>query len=99
MKASATIIKKLINDRRAYITKALEQSLNLDHKKALGQLLIELEREAIMVNSDRSFAMRVIDPPSSSASPYYPRTKVILLLLTLIGGFVGALIGTTKKSW
>ena len=91
--------KKLINDRRAYITKALDQSLNLDHKKALGHLLIDLEREAIMVNSDRSFSMRVIDPPSSSASPYYPRTKMIWLLLTFIGGGLGAMVGFTRKAW
>lgn len=90
--------KKLINDRRAYITKALSEAFNLDHKKALGQLLIELEREAIMVNSDRSFSMRIINPPSSSIAPYHPRTKIIIIALALIGAFIGTMIGTVRKS-
>lgn len=91
--------KKLINDRRAYITKALGQALNIDHKKALGQLLIDLEREAIMVNSDRSFAMRIIDPPSSSANPFHPRSKIILLMFVLSGAFIGILTGFAKKAF
>lgn len=90
--------KKLINDRRAYITKALGEAFNLDHKKALGQLLIELEREAIMVNSDRSFSMRIINPPSSSIAPYHPRTKLIIIALFFIGAFIGMMVGTVRKS-
>ncbi len=90
--------KKLINDRRAYITKALNGALNIDHKKALGQLLIELEREAIMVNSDRSFAMRIIDPPSYSSAPYHPRSALMIVIFTLLGAFGGTLIGLARRA-
>lgn len=89
--------KKLIDDRRRYITKALSETLNLDHKKALGYLLVDLERESIMVNSDHSYAMRVIDPPSSSAHPFYPRTNIVIAMMLFIGAFCGTFVGFCFK--
>ena len=91
--------KKLINDRRIYINNVLVDSPNMDHKKALGSLLLNLEREMIMVNSDRSFAMRIINNPSSSAHPTHPHTKMICLIFIIIGAFIGTLVGFTKRSW
>lgn len=90
--------KKLINDRRAYITNALGKTYNEGHKIALGNVLIELEREAIMVNSDRSFSMRIINPPAASSVPHHPRTKIIILAMMLLGSFIGILSGFIRQS-
>ncbi len=82
----------LTSDRIAYIQKMLTQTLNPDHREGLTRLLLELEKQKIMVNADRSFSVQVLDPPTASRTLKYPRKGVYFGVLFFAGLILGCLI-------
>ncbi|MAQ70835.1 MAG: hypothetical protein CL565_01440 [Alphaproteobacteria bacterium] len=82
----------LTSDRIVYIQKMLKQTLNPDHREGLTNLLLELEKQKIMVNADQSFSVQVLDPPTASRTLKYPRKGIYFSVLFLVGLVLGCII-------
>lgn len=89
--------RRLTEDRIFYLKKTILQTENPEHRKGLTDLLLELEKELIMVNADRSFSVQMIDPPTASRERRYPATWSILLAFLFVGLLLGAFIGIVIK--
>lgn len=89
--------RRLTEDRIFYIKKAILQTENPGHRKGLTDLLLELEKELIMVNADRAFSVQMIDPPTASREDLYPSYWIVLLFFMITGAFIGGCIGLIKQ--
>ena len=83
--------RRLTEDRVFYLKKAILQTENPEHRMGLTNLLLDLEKELIMVNADRAFSVQMIDPPTASRETRYPAIWVILISFIAIGAFLGGL--------
>ena len=82
--------KTLTEDRIAFVNRALEKAINPEHRRGLSELLLRLERQSIMVNADRSFAMQILDPPATRHDRSYPN-KFLVIFIFLGGGMLAGL--------
>lgn len=71
----------------AYIEQKLRTVTSADHRRSLLQLLLDQEREMMMIQVDLPFAARVISAPAASDNPTFPRV-VLLGALGILSGFI-----------
>ncbi len=86
--------------RVAYLQKELQSAYNPEHRQALADLLMAEEREHMLSNMDAPYAADMIEPPSVSLKPVWPKASVILpvsFILGLIAGFVMMGAGLNRK--
>jgi uncharacterized protein involved in exopolysaccharide biosynthesis len=77
-----------------YLQKELEQTSAIDTRQAINRLLESQINQRMYANVTKQFALRVVDRalPPDVKTPIRPRTRVLLALGALLGGFAGCLI-------
>lgn len=80
------------NGRIAYLNKAMERTVNPEHRRNMTELLMEQERLKMLVSLDQPFAATIIERAFVSAKPYWPDPYVIYPVFIAIGLFMGYLI-------
>lgn len=75
--------------RIAYLEGALARTPGADHRRALTGLLMEQEHIAMLTRMDEPFSARVVEPPSASVRPVWPRKGPTLLILAVLGALAG----------
>lgn len=76
----------------AYIEQKLRSVTSADHRRSLLQLLLDQEREMMMIQVDLPFAARVISAPVASDNPTFPRVALFGALAVLSGFILGILL-------
>lgn len=80
------------NGRIGYLNKAMERTVNPEHRRNMTELLMEQERLKMLVSLDQPFAASIIERAFVSAKPYWPDPYVIYPVFIAIGLFLGYLI-------
>ena len=75
-----------------FLNQRLRSIQNLEHARALTQLLVEREQTSILAHSTLPYSVRIVDQPWVSPSERLTRIVMLLLLGPLVGGALGALV-------
>ena len=92
--ADNTIRKQDITDlkrRVLYLKNTLKTTENPDQKKALTLLLTLQEQKLMLASAQDSYAGKILDPPSISSKPTWPRLPIFVafsILLGILGGYL-----------
>lgn len=73
----------------AYIEQKLRTVTAADHRRSLVELLLDQEKQMMMIQVDLPFAARIIEPAIASDDPTFPRPSLFLL----VAGVAGLIIG------
>ena len=82
--------------RMVYLQKALKEAYNPDNRKALADQLMIEEHQRMMISMGEPFSAELIEPPSSSSKPVWPKAGVIFPACILMGAFFGFLLFLMK---
>jgi hypothetical protein len=91
-------VRSETQDRIAYLQKAIDNTGNPDHKRALTNLLMEQERIKMLVSIDQPYSARVIEPPAAGIKPHWPDKFIIFPGFLFIGLFFGFLVHGLRKT-
>ncbi len=89
-------IREKTEERVQYLKKAIQETYNPEHKRALTTLLMEQERLRMLVSIENDYSAEVVEPASSSYKPVWPDRALIYVLLIVAGMFGGFLIAGTR---
>lgn len=86
-------VDALIRTRQyvVYLEKRLLSASVAEHRQALSQLLVDQERNQMLMEADLPFAARVVSDATVSDQPTKPKVVVTLIVALLIGILVGVL--------
>ena len=85
-------IRQDTTQRVRYLGRAVEETNNPDHKRALTALLLEQERLKMLVSIDMPYAAAVIEPPSSPVQPGWPNAFLIVPVFMFVGAVLGFVV-------
>lgn len=78
-----------MTQRRAHLIESLRTAHNPDQKTAIA-FLLSLEEQRLTLSADElPYAAQIIDPPSLSPRPVWPKLPIFLACGFLFGGFLG----------
>jgi hypothetical protein len=90
-----SLIRRTIREesraRVEYLSNAMAQTNNPEHRRALTTLLMEQERLLMLVSIDQPYAASVIEPPSVNLKPRWPDAALVYLVLGFVFGLMGFL--------
>lgn len=85
----------------AYIDQKLRTVTAADHRRSLVELLLDQEKQMMMIQVDLPFAARIIEPAIASDDPTFPRPPLFLLVAGVGGLIIGVclafLIQVTRR--
>lgn len=91
-------IFKESGERIEYLKRAIEETSNPEHRRALTTLLMEQERLRMLVSIDQAYAASVIEPPAALPKVSWPDKYLVWPGFALIGLFLGYVVyGIRKK--
>lgn len=93
--ADGLIRKSVREEARArveYLSEAMAQTGNAEHRRALTELLMEQERLLMLVSIDQPYAATIIEQPSASIKPVWPDIPLISLVFSIVGGVLGYIL-------
>lgn len=76
----------------AYIERKLQTTTAADHRRSLVQLLLDQEKQMMMIQVNLPFAARIIEPPIASSAPTSPKPKLFLAGAIVLGAMLGIFI-------
>lgn len=85
------------SQRIDYLKKAIDETSNPEHRRALTTLLMEQERLRMLVSIDQAYAASVVEPPSASVKISRPEPKLIFPVFIMLGGFLGYLVFMMRR--
>ena len=88
-----------IKSRIAHLKNALEQSANPDQRRALAFLLTLEEQKHMLLSSENGYAAKIIDPPSLSLRPVWPKLSLFVPGGILIGIIFGYIVFVIIKAY
>ncbi len=77
------------NQRIEYLNNSLAGTNNPDHKRSLTALLMEQERQKMMVSLDQPYSAAIIEPAFVSSHTHWPDPYAIYPIFVLIGLLMG----------
>ncbi len=77
------------NQRIEYLNNALTRTNNPDHRRSLVALLMEQERQKMMVSLDQPYAAAIIEPAFVSSRTYWPDPYIVYPVFIFIGLLIG----------
>ncbi len=83
----------------AHIRGRLDDTIDIDHEAALGNLLAEYERAAMMTELDLPFAADPLQPPHAKRFPDWPDPVTVLGLAAALGLVLGFLSIVLRAAW
>jgi LPS O-antigen subunit length determinant protein (WzzB/FepE family) len=83
----------LIRTRKyiAYLEKRLATVTVAEYREALSDLLVDQERTQMVIEADLPFAAKIVSDAVVPDTPDKPKIVVTLIVMTLIGVFLGVL--------
>lgn len=78
-----------IDDRIKYLNKAMAETYNPEHKRALADLLLEQQRMKMMVSIDGNYAANIVVPAAVQPRAQWPDAALAYTLIPLIGALLG----------
>lgn len=88
-----------VDERIAYLERAMAKTLNPEHRRAITGLLLEQERTRMIVSMDEPVAAKIIEKSSASAKPVWPDRALFMAGFGIIGLFLGYIIfGLTQAN-
>ena len=75
-----------------YLQKAIAETVNPEHRRALTALLMEQERLRMLASIDQPYAAAVVEPPSASARPWWPDALLVVPSLMFAGALLGLML-------
>lgn len=89
-------LRREVNERIAYLNKAIVENHNPEHRRALTDLLMEQERLRMLVSIDQPYAAALVVPAAASVKAHWPDGFLVYAGF----GFAGALLGFVMfSSW
>jgi predicted RNA-binding protein YlxR (DUF448 family) len=85
--------------RSVYLKDMLSRVQHPDHRRALTSLLMEQEHILMLLAIDEPFAAMIVEPPSVSPRPYWPRRGIVLCAFMLAGGMIGFTRWSLKRGF
>jgi hypothetical protein len=82
-------VSEKAHQRSLYLEKVLDKTSHPDHRRALTSLLMEQEHILMILAMDEPFAAIIAEPPSVSATPWWPRKSLILPAFAFAGMLAG----------
>lgn len=76
----------------AYLETQLLANNVLSLNQALGRLLEREQQKIMLARGNTEFAFRIIDSAEVAETPFRPRRKLMVIVATVFGGFVGVLL-------
>jgi hypothetical protein len=89
--------KRQAEARISYLTQALSNTQNPDHRKIITNLLMQQEHVRMLANLDEAYAAIIVEPASSSVKPVWPNKKMIYPVSLLVGAFLGFLLWSLRQ--
>jgi len=94
--ATDDLIRKTISaeatKRIAHLQKAVRETNNPDHRRALTSLLMEQERLRMLASVGTPYAAAVVEQPVSSAKAIWPSAAFVFSLFVAVGALIGFMI-------
>lgn len=84
--------------RIAYLQEALQKTVNPDHRKGITNLLMQQEHIRMLANLDEAYAAIVVEPPSATSRPAWPKTSLVLVAFTFVGMLCGYLVWSLRHA-
>jgi len=81
--------RKQSSSRIEYLTKALQGTANIDHRRMITNLLMQQEHIQMLANLDEAYAAIMVEPPHASPRPVYPNSVFIFAVALLLGMIFG----------
>ncbi|NQV56195.1 MAG: hypothetical protein HQ503_10090 [Rhodospirillales bacterium] len=88
---SRLLREKHLDSKIEYLTRKMKEVTGDEYRDALIQLLVEEEKERMLLESGDYFAIDVIRPISVSNEPTFPRPIPLLALSLFGGGIIGGI--------
>ncbi len=89
------LIRQAVKDRTAgriaYLHNLLQQTSLQDQREAIITVLSAQEKTMMMTSADRTYAIDMIDPPSTNPLPTSPKPTVMVTMLALVAALGVAL--------
>lgn len=83
-------------NRIKYLEGSLQGTVNPDHRKGIANLLMQQEHIRMLANLDEPYAAIVVEPPTSSPRPAWPRKGIVLMVFALIGMMGGYIVWSAR---
>lgn len=72
-----------------YLQQALAKTTHPDHRVGITRLLMQQEHIQMLANMDEPYAAIIVEPPSATPRPVWPRWPLLLSVATLMGMAIG----------
>ena len=83
--------------RVQYLQKAINETHNPEHRRALTTLLLEQERLRMLVSIDQPYAAMVIEPATAEADAGWPDYALLVPVCILLFSFLGFVIFSARR--
>lgn len=84
--------------RVAYLQKAIGETKNPEHRRALTTLLLEQERLLMLASIESPYAAAVVEPPSAGIKPSWPKIWLVLPGFMAVGAFIGYVLFGLRRA-
>ncbi|MCC6597204.1 MAG: hypothetical protein IT559_00195 [Alphaproteobacteria bacterium] len=89
--------RNAVSGRVAYLQKALAESRNPEHRRALADLLLEQERLRMLVLIDRAYAASVVEPSFTVAGVVWPDPVLVFSVFSCVGALMGFVVFAVRQ--
>ncbi len=83
--------------RIEYLQKAIFETNNPEHRRALTTLLLEQERLKMLASIEQPYAAAIIEPAATSDKPAWPDFYMVIGGLMMTGAFAGYLVHALRR--
>ncbi len=90
-------LRKNVNERIAYLNQALSETMNLDHRRPMTDLLMEQERLKMLVSIDQPYAASVVVPAAAGIKVMWPDAMLVYSAFMMACGFLGFAAFSVRK--
>lgn len=87
-----------VDQRIAYLERAIAKTLNPEHRRAITGLLLEQERARMVVSMDEPVAAKVIEQASALPKAVWPDALLLLFGFAALGAFLGYVVFGVRRT-
>lgn len=85
-------VRRNVNDRITYLEDAMMKTGNPEHRRAMTDLLMEQERQRMLVSIDQPYAAAIVVPAMASAKMLWPDPALVYAGMMAVGALFGFII-------
>jgi len=91
--------KRQSQSRIDYLKDSLSKNQNPDHRKGITNLLMQQEHIQMLANLNEAYAAIVVEPAFTAPKPDWPKPFVVWPVALFLGGFLGYIIFSIRRSF